>query len=137
MTSKRPALRGPVVGHGIDIVGVADFSHLICGSASTFLSRYFRESEVSSVGDAVNRLERLAGRFAAKEAVLKALGVGWGDGIAFTDVEVSALESGAPTVQLYRQLAVLAHDGGIAGWRVSISHTSEFAVASAIAIGTA
>jgi holo-[acyl-carrier protein] synthase len=69
-----------------------------------------------------------------KEAVMKALGVGWGNGIAFTDVEVITIESGAPTVKLKRKLATLEQERGIAGWFVSVSHTSAIAVASVIAI---
>ena len=102
---------------------------------SAFLNRYFTESELVAAGDGVNLVEKLASRFAVKEAILKALGVGWGDGIAFTDVEVVTLSSGAPTVRLHRQLEELVKERGIVSWSISASHTSLVAVASVIAIG--
>lgn len=89
---------------------------------------------MTAAGDGVTQIQRLAGRFAVKEAVMKALGAGWGNGIAFTDVEVVTLESGAPTVVLKRKLSELALERTVAGWLVSVSHTSTVAVASVIAI---
>lgn len=119
---------------GLDVVDIADFSRLMNVSARGFLDRYFTESELAAVGDGANQVEKLASRFAIKEAVLKALGVGWGDGIAFTDVEVVTLGSGAPTIQLHRQLVALEKEREIIGWLVSASHTSLVAVASVVAI---
>jgi holo-[acyl-carrier protein] synthase len=126
--------RGYVAGHGLDIVDIAEFSRLMKAHARTFLDRYFTESELIAAGNGINQLEKLAGRFAVKEAVLKALGVGWGDGIAFRDVEVINLHSGAPTVQLHRQLKMLENERAITGWLVSVSHTSTVAVASVISM---
>lgn len=128
------ASRGFVVGHGIDIVDIDDFSRLLKDPARQFLDRHFTNTELADAGDGENKQEKLAGRFAVKEAVMKALGVGWGDGIAFTDVEVITLESGAPTVLLHRQLAELQEKHAISGWHVSISHTSTVVVASVIAV---
>ena len=126
--------RGYVAGHGLDLVDIAEFSRLMKVPACAFLDRYFTVSELTAVGEGVNQIEKLASRFAVKEAVLKALGVGWGDGISFTDVEVINLSSGAPTVQLHRRLKMLANEREITGWLVSISHTSVFAVVSVIAM---
>lgn len=135
MTNHRPiATRGYVAGHGLDVVDIADFSRLMSVSARAFLDRYFTESELAAVGDGVNQVEKLASRFAVKEAVLKALCVGWGDGIAFTDVEVVTLSGGAPTVRLHRRLEELEKEREIIGWFVSASHTSVVAVASVVAI---
>ena len=128
--------RGLAIGHGVDIVDVADFSRLIEAPARQFLDRYFTDSELATVATGANKLERLAGRFAVKEAVLKALGVGWGDGIAFTDVEIITLETGAPTVLLHRRLADLERERCIIGWLVSTSHTATVAVGSVIALAT-
>ena len=125
-----------VVGHGLDIVDIVDFSRITKGEASTYLNRHFTDSELAAAGDGANQIEKLAGRFAVKEAVLKALGVGWGDGIAFTDVEVRRLDSGAPAVSLYRHLKELEKERGIVDWLVSVSHTSTVAVASAIALSS-
>lgn len=130
----RPS-RGSIVGHGLDIVDIADFSRLFRDPAKDFLDKYFTKAEMAAAGDGVTQIQRLAGRFAVKEAVMKALGAGWGNGIAFTDVEVVTLESGAPTVVLKRKLFELALERTVAGWLVSVSHTSTVAVASVIATG--
>lgn len=126
--------RGFVVGHGLDIVDIVDFSRLFSEPTVNFLYRHFTDDELAAAGGGVTRIQKLAGRFAVKEAVMKALGVGWGNGIAFTDVEVVTLESGAPTVALKRELAALEQERGIVGWFVSASHTNAIAVASVIAI---
>jgi holo-[acyl-carrier protein] synthase len=135
MTESGPATkRGIVVGHGLDVVDLDEFSLLLDEPMRRFFDRHFTKAELADAGSGANQTEKLAGRFAVKEAVMKALGLGWGDGIAFTDVEVITLETGAPTVLLYRHLAKLQEDRVISGWHVSVSHTSSVAVASVIAV---
>ena len=124
---------GVVVGHGVDIVDIAAFSRLLEEFAQS-PSRHFTNAELAEIGDSGNRNERLAGRFAIKESVMKALGVGWGDGVSFTDIEVSANERGAPTVILRRGLLELQNERAISRWSVSASHTGSVAFASAIAL---
>lgn len=123
-----------VVAHGVDIVDTAEFTRLVNTQASDFLDRYFTSSELATASEGGDRTERLASRFAVKEAVLKALGTGWGNGIAFTDVEVVSQRSGAPTVVLRRRLATIARERKISHWLVSASHTSAIAIASVIAL---
>ena len=127
---------GNVVAHGIDVVDLADFSRLMNEQAGEFLDRYFTPGELATANEGGNRIERLASRFAIKEAVLKALGTGWGDGIAFTDVEVMSQRKGAPTVALHRRLVKIADEQGIVRWLVSASHTATVAMASVIALGS-
>ena len=127
---------GNVVAHGIDVVDVADFSRLLNEQAGDFLDRYFTPGELATANEGGNRIERLASRFAIKEAVLKALGTGWGDGIAFTDVEVVSQRTGAPTVVLHRRLVAIADEQGIVRWLVSASHTTMVAMASVIALAS-
>ena len=83
-----------MIGHGIDLVEVPDFARLLVPPASQFIDRHFTHTELAAAGEGVERTQRLAARFAVKEAVMKALGVGWGAGIAFTDVEVVATARG-------------------------------------------
>jgi holo-[acyl-carrier protein] synthase len=78
--------------------------------------------------------EHLAGRFAAKEAVLKVLGTGWRGGIAWTDVEILPEPSGQPVVNLTGECERIARKLGIARWLVSISHIETHATASAIGV---
>lgn len=123
-----------VVAHGVDVVDMADFARLLNKPAGDFLDRYFTSEELATAEEGGNRTERLASRFAIKEAVLKALGTGWGDGIAFTDVEVVSQRTGAPAVLLHRRLIAIANERGISHWLVSASHTSTVAMASVIAL---
>lgn len=99
-----------------------------------FLERVFTEAE-RAYADANprRRAEHLAARFAAKEAVLKALGTGWRDGIAWTDVEVVREPSGRPGVRLHGRAAGIAAELGVSGWLLSLTHTGDTAAASAIA----
>ena len=125
-----------VLAHGVDVVDIADFSRLLTAQAGDFLDRYFTTEELTTVGESGSRIERLSSRFAIKEAVLKALGTGWGDGLSFTDVEVVSQRSGAPSILLHRRLAEVADRLGIGIWLVSASHTSTIAMASVIALQT-
>ncbi|CAN7512572.1 holo-ACP synthase [Variovorax paradoxus] len=137
MTDKHQPLKpGNVVAHGFDVVDMADFTRLMNEQAGDFLDRYFTRGELTTADEGGNRIERLASRFAIKEAVLKALGTGWGDGIAFTDVEVVSKRTGAPTVVLHRRLVAIADEQGIVRWLVSASHTTMVAMASVIALAS-
>ena len=83
-----------------------------------------------------NLVVRLAGCFAAKEAVLKALGTGWAGGIAWTEVEVVHTPAGAPTVALSGRAQELADERGVSKWLLSLSHDGDYATATAIALGS-
>jgi holo-[acyl-carrier protein] synthase len=125
-----------IIGHGIDIVEVNFFQRFGLDLPATALARYFTAGELAHAGTGPHRAEHLAGRFAAKEAVLKALGTGWIDGIAWTDIEIVALPSGAPEVVLHGLCSELAAGQGITSWLLSISHTVVTAVASALAVAS-
>ncbi len=79
----------PILGHGIDLVEVARVQGMLDTHGERFLARCFTAGEQAyCAANAARMAEHLAGRFAAKEAVLKVLGTGWSGGIAWTDVEV-------------------------------------------------
>ena len=122
-----------IVGHGIDIIEVPRIARMIEDHGRRFLDRVYTPAEQAYCSGRKRGAESFAGRFAAKEAVLKALGTGWSGGIAWTDVEVVPLESGAPTVRLHRQAARLAASFGVTSWLISLTDTAQFAAASAIA----
>ncbi len=122
----------PIVGHGVDIVEVGRIARMAAEHGDHFVSRCFTPAEAAYSDSGKRRDEHLAGRFAAKEAVLKALGTGWRNGIAWTDVEVVLLPSGQPTVRLHGAAASAAGEQGITRWLLSISHTAQYACASAI-----
>ena len=124
-----------ILGHGIDLVPIAELQRWIDDARNPLIPRCFTQSELSQIGDGPDRIARIAGRFAAKEAVLKALGTGFGAGVAFTDVEISREDGAPPTVHLTGGAAAAANLRGISSWHLSISHTRELAMASAIAVG--
>lgn len=102
-----------------------------------FLERCFTPDEQRYAAEhPKRRIEHLAARFAAKEAVLKAIGTGLSRGIAWTDVEVTRDPSGAPGVRLRGQALQIATERGITRWILSLSHTEEAAMASAIGLAS-
>jgi len=98
-----------------------------------FLDRVFTEREQSDAQAVHNRVEKLAGRFAAKEAVLKLLGTGWRGKIAWTDIEVTNNSSGQPEVRMDGEVKRIADEAGVKQIALSITHTANFAIASAVA----
>ena len=125
-----------IIGHGIDIVETARVAQMLEQHGERFLKRCFTKGERDYVAaNRVRMAEHLAGRFAAKEAILKVLGTGWSQGIAWTEAEVMREASGKPTVKLYGRCAEVAGELGITAWHLSISHSGGYATASAIGVG--
>ena len=124
-----------ILGHGVDVVDIAQLGRWVDDPRDPLLPRCFVQEELDEVDRGPNRLQHLAGRFAAKEAVLKALGTGFGAGVGFSDVIVHREPGYSPRVQLRGGAAQLAEEHGIAEWRLSISHTDTIAMASVIAFG--
>lgn len=124
-----------VIGHGVDLVLVDELRRWVDDPRDPFLPRCFTQEELDALAGDADRIERLAGRFAAKEAVLKALGTGFGAGVAFSDVIVRRAAGSPPEVSLVGGAAVAAAARGITGWILSISHAGGMAMASALALG--
>ena len=124
-----------VIGHGIDLVDVAEMRRWIDDPRDPLIPRCFVQAELDEIGVGADRIERLAGRVAAKEAVLKALGTGFGAGVAFTDVVIHRAPGTTPEVRLSGGAAKAAAALGVTAWRLSISHTSGLAMASVLALG--
>jgi holo-[acyl-carrier protein] synthase len=124
-----------IIGHGIDLVEIARIRRLHEEHGKHFLDRVFTQAEQKYCADNPKRyFEHLAGRFAAKEAVLKVLGTGWRGGIAWTDIEVTRNPSGQPGIALTGECARIAENLGIKAWLVSLSHIETHATASAIGL---
>ena len=119
-------------GIGIDAVEVDRFRTVLRRTPGV-ATRLFTDGERAAGARRRDPSQRLAARFAAKEAVMKALGVGLG-AFAFHDVEVVRAESGAPSLALRGRAASLAAARGVAGWRLSITHTEQTAQAIAVAL---
>ena len=124
-----------ILGHGIDVVDSERFSKLVAYKGGTKLDRYFTDDELTSFAAEKTEAIELATRFAAKEAVLKALKHGFGDGLGFTDIEISIDSQGAPYPILHGKAKKIADAKGVRDWSLSMSCSGGVAVASAIACG--
>ncbi|MBN2433135.1 MAG: holo-ACP synthase [Acidobacteria bacterium] len=124
-----------VIKHGIDLVECKRLQEAIDRHGQRFLDRVFTPAEQAYSRRHRRQAERFSGRFAVKEAVLKMLGTGWQNGIAWTDIEVVNDPAGQPRANLTGRVKALAHQQGIEQIAVSITHTSGLAMASAIALG--
>jgi holo-[acyl-carrier protein] synthase len=123
-----------IVGTGIDLCGVARIRRMIRDHGDRFLSRTYTAAEVAYARRRKKGFEEtLAGRFAAKEAVMKALGTGWREGVGFKAIEILNEESGKPYVVLHGKTAKKARRLGVTGWHVTITHTEDLAIAAVIA----
>ncbi len=123
-----------VIAHGVDMVDCKRLEESIGRHGRRFIDRVFTPAEQAYCLGKKREIEHLAGRFAAKEAVLKVLGTGWRDGIAWTDVEVRNAPSGQPKVHLSGKCKEVADEMGLASILLSISHIETHAIASAIGV---
>lgn len=123
------------VAHGVDLVWTARIAEMLRDHGQKFLDRCFTTGEQAyCAANPLRQTEHLAARFAAKEAVLKALGTGLADGINWTDVEVVRQASGRPEIVLHAKAAEAAARLSIRTWLVSLSHIDKVALASVIAL---
>lgn len=120
--------------HGIDLVEVSRIAQLLDEHPDRFVARCFTEGERRYAEASKRRAEHFAARFAAKEAVLKALGTGLTRGISWTDIEVTRDHAGAPGILLHGPAAEHAARLGIRRWLISLSHAGSFAMASVIGV---
>jgi len=123
-----------IIAHGIDLVDCPRIEKMIKEHGKRFINRVFTAAEQNYAQDKKDRIEKLAGRFAAKEAVLKLMGTGWRGKIAWTDIEVVNNAVGQPEVSLTGEVKKLADKLGINHISVSITHTANFVIASAVAL---
>lgn len=118
-----------IVGLGIDICAVGRIERLARRYDNRFLDRVFTAAEIRHCAGEGARSQRLAARFAAKEATMKALGTGWARGVRFVDIEVTHDAVGRPVVSLSGGAAEHARRLGVDAIHVSLSHEREQAVA--------
>jgi holo-[acyl-carrier protein] synthase len=123
-----------IVAHGIDLVDCPRIEQMIERHGERFIRRVFTDAEQAYAEKNKNEVEKLAGRFAAKEAILKLVGTGWRGRIAWTDIEIINNAAGQPEVTLGGEVKKIADKLGIEHISVSITHTANFAIASAVAL---
>jgi holo-[acyl-carrier protein] synthase len=121
-----------IVGLGVDISEVDRIETAIKRHGAAFLKRVFTPAEIAYCERHRNRFERYAGRFAVKEATMKALGTGWTQGVRWVDIEVTRLPSGKPTVTLHGATGEHAARLGVRHINVSITHSGNTAFAEVI-----
>ena len=121
-----------IAGIGVDIVDIARIQALLDRYGERFLRRVYTEAETAYAMGGANAAERLAGRFAVKEAVMKALGTGKSLGILWRDVETVRGPSGKPVVRLWGQAVKWAKMRGGGPVHASITHDGGKAVAFVI-----
>ena len=123
-----------VKGVGVDLIRINRVAGVYRRRPERFLKRIFTEKEISLLLKRNNPVSSIASRFAAKEAVSKALGCGIG-AVQWRDIEILADARGKPEVYLQGEAARWAGSHGITGVLVSMSHDTPFALAEAIAYG--
>jgi holo-[acyl-carrier protein] synthase len=125
-----------IVSIGVDLIEVERIQKALedSHSGTRFRNRVFTEREIQYCEKKHRgRYESYAGRFAAKEAVMKALGRGWGSKVSWIEIEVARAQSGKPDIVLHGKTALFADTLGIRRWVLSITHTQAHGLAYVIA----
>lgn len=121
-----------ILGTGVDIVEITRFRKVLERTKDRFLQRVFTPEEQAFCLAHHDPAPHLAVRFAAKEAVFKALGTGWAKGVTWLDVEVQRRNQEAPVILLHGEAERLSSTKGVRAIHLSLSHTDNWAVATAI-----
>jgi holo-[acyl-carrier protein] synthase len=121
-----------ILGVGTDLAEVDRIQHSVDRYGERFLTRIYTEREIAYSLRKKNYAERLAGRFAVKEAGMKAIGTGWRRGVTWKDFEVVNESSGRPTLRLSGVAARVAEQLGTKRISLSITHTANIALAVVI-----
>ena len=116
---------------GVDLIEIARVARVVARYGERFLGRVFTPAELADVGDSP---ASLAARFAAKEAVSKALGTGIGP-ITWGEIEILRGSRSEPTLYLHGSARKLADELGLTNWSVSLSHTHTHAIALVVVLG--
>jgi holo-[acyl-carrier protein] synthase len=121
-----------IIGTGVDIVSVGRVRLILERQKARFIERVFTPEEQEYCNAHRDPALHYAVRFAAKEALLKALGTGWSSGIRWVDVEVRREEGKAPVLRIHGEAARIAAEMGVRAIHVSLSHSDENAVATIV-----
>jgi len=124
-----------VLGIGTDIVECLRIAQMIERHGELFITRVYTTWEIEYCQSRKQATQHFAGRWAAKEAILKALGTGWRRGISWRDVEVRNVPGGRPVVAMRGGAQEVVEQAGISQMLISISHCRSHATAYALALG--
>ena len=120
------------MGIGVDLCEVDRLEAAIRRHGERFLTRIYTPAERAYCESKVNRMERFAGRFAAKEAAMKAIGTGWRRGVAWREFEVTRGASGQPIMLFHGVAGKIAGELGVTRALVSITHIKSMAMAQVV-----
>jgi holo-[acyl-carrier protein] synthase len=121
-----------IVGLGLDIAEIDRIEAAITRHGTPILERLYTSAEVAYCESHRNKFERYAGRFAAKEAAMKALGTGWRRGVRWRDIEVIREASGKPSLALKGTAKRIAEGLGVKNISLTITHSGNLALAEVI-----
>ncbi len=125
-------LESMIAGIGVDLCEVDRMEAAIKRHGERLLTRIYTEAERAYCESRPNRMERFAGRFAAKEAAMKAVGTGWSRGVGWRDFEVTRAASGQPVIVFHGVAQKIAGELGVTRALVSITHTKNMAMAQVV-----
>lgn len=121
-----------IVGIGLDLVKIERIRALADRWQERFLERLYTDAERRYCFDRASPYASLAARFAAKEAVLKAIGTGWSAGVSWRDIQVVNDDRGKPVAQVQGRAGALLQEAGVTGIHISLSHDADYAIAEAV-----
>jgi holo-[acyl-carrier protein] synthase len=124
-----------IIGHGIDIELIGGIKEQVDSPSIHWIEQFCSEDERAQACAPPAHYRYYAGRFAAKEAIVKALGTGFSGDITWRGIEILHHEGGKPYVRLSEDVKDLAEKIGVTDWFISLSYTEDTAFASAIAVG--
>lgn len=126
-----------IIGIGTDITECPRIGRMIMEHGEQFLRRVYTDKEIEYCNARKLSTEHFAGRWAAKEAILKAIGTGWVRGVSWREIEITNQPGGAPVVELTGGTREIADARGVGRILISISHCRTYATAYAVALASA
>lgn len=124
-----------IIAIGIDLVEVSRLEEVFARRGDRFRARVFTESEINYCESLGSKFASYAARFAAKEAVMKALGTGWSEGVGWKDIEVVSRPGFAPAIILYKRALDRMGEIGASRVHVSLTHSGDLAIAQVVLEG--
>ncbi|WDF77677.1 holo-ACP synthase [Mucilaginibacter sp. KACC 22773] len=117
---------------GVDIVQIAEIKNCIEKQGERYLKRAFSPGEIAYCDSKPNKYQHYAVRFAAKEAVMKAVKTGWNNGVQWKNIEIVKNGEGAPSLNFSGRIKDILDESGFKHHDISLSHNQDYAVAFAI-----
>ena len=121
-----------IIAIGIDLVEVSRLEEVFARRGDRFRARVFTKNEIDYCESLGSKFPSYAARFAAKEAVMKALGTGWSEGVGWKDIEVVSRSGVAPAIILHKRALDRMGEIGASRVHVSLTHSGDMAIAQVV-----